>query len=88
MTCKLGQRCNLCDPLSDFSITKDGRNWPRKLWGKTRKRAVDKLLSLPLKAPAYHCEGNLTYEIAHPGQISHTPIVLLCDGCLTRVLNR
>ena len=40
---------------------------------------------LETKPSPYFAEGNLAYEMAHPGQTSHKPYLEFCPDCLQRM---
>jgi hypothetical protein len=83
MTCRKGQRCQQCDPVSDLAFTKQGNR--RKRIGKARAAEIERLAWTHTE-PTYRGEGMLAYEMSHPGKQSHRPTVELCSGCLARVM--
>lgn len=76
MTCHLRQACGLCQ---HFVRQRDS-------YGHYKKHPYAWAYEMPTQPPAYLASGNLSYEMTHPGNESHNPIIKLCAGCLARSL--
>lgn len=86
MTCRKGQPCQQCDPVSDEALTPKGNHY--KTASKAREARIEAVRVNYAAGVGYEGVGNLAYEQAHPDQVSHSPRVVLCDGCFARVMGR
>lgn len=82
--------CNLCDPRSFYSV-QIARGSHGRMIRRVQERSTGrfvKVAQLETPKPVAVMEGNLAYEMAHPGKRSHTPMVKLCRACTERALGR
>lgn len=83
-------KCQLCNPLDMYEwveragVVVAARH---RVTGNVIPFRRRPFVSLLPDAPII-AEGNLAYEMSHPGKHSHAPVVHICRGCAERILGR